>query len=651
MSNKTALTQLNRLLKKKFVLLVTGVAFGWGQQAAHGQDQANFGVETVGSNSQIETESEGASALMRGPVHEAFAEQFSANVSPSEVINREPPAAIDELPPAFKPAGVNIEWISGYWSWDIESDDYVWVTGIWRNVPPNQQWIPGYWSAINDGWQWISGFWTAADTAELVYIPTPPDAIDNGPSSPPPGADYFWIPGSWQYNQNQFVWQAGYWAHAQDDWVWVPNRYISTPSGCLYRDGFWDFEVQSRGTVFCPMTFNTGYSQQFRPRYVVEVGPYWMANLFVTPGFNHYCFGNYYGYQGKRTIYPWVTSYQHSRQYDPLFSYYGYQSRHTNLIQQIAKVERRLFNDPNLRTKASVSAQLQAASSLPSQQAHWALRAIPINVLASSNNLDFDTPFQFTAVEQRLVREGQTRVNAVRQLAQQRRDLELANSPEDKQRALPRSSTDPANASSAAGKIASPGNVKRLSIRAKSGDDEKGRLGPVNPNSPLNPPKNVKSVNNENSPKRVAEPALRNEKKPDLKDSKNSSGNSNAAREGDAKRGTRNAFEHLNQDVQENKSGDDARALREMSRSKTHSAGGTADVKGAEKQNVTGTNNAKSGSGAASSATQKSPSQPRPEPKSVGPAEKGQPKNSKQNQPSNNKNSQPAKPKRGNDKK
>ena len=641
------MVKMHRLVMVKVLIPMAAALCSCCQQGAMGQDQLSLSPARVEPSNQIDNEIDGAYAMMRGPVHEAFAEQFSADSSPSDVVNKEAPAPIDEQPPNFKPEGDNIEWISGYWGWDVESDDYVWVTGIWRNVPPHQQWIPGYWSQVSDGWQWISGFWTSTTAEELIYIPVPPETIDNGPSSPPPGADYFWIPGSWQYDQGQFVWQAGFWAQAQDNWVWVPNRYISTPSGCLYREGFWDYEVDTRGTVFCPMTFRTGYSQSFRPQYVVEVGPYWLANLFVTPGFNHYCFGNYYGYQGNRQIFPWVNYHQHSRNFDPLFSYYAYQSRNTNLIQQIARVERQLSSDPTLRTQATVAAQFQAASGLPNQQSQWALRAVPLNLLASPNKLDFDTPFQFAAFEQKLGKQGQSGFNSVRQLAEHRRDLELPNSPEDKQRAVPRSASEATTGNSAAATVTSPGNVKRLSVRANAGEDGKGRLGLVNPNSPGPQSKKDNSVANANSSKRNAEFLKPNEKAPDGKGNKNATSNSNTAQGKDTNLPKRNAFEHLNQGAQEKKSGeDDARALREMTRRKNQPTGGAGDVKGAEKQNVTG---AKSGAGTTRPATEKSPPQPRPNVKS--PEAKEPPKNANPNRPANNKDSQPGKAKGGNGKK
>ena len=317
---------------------------------------------------------------------------------------------------------------------------------------------------------------------------------------------------------------------------------------------------------------------------------------------------------------------------------------------EIQFVERQLSNDPTLRTKATVAAQLQAASGLPIQQSQWALRAVPLNLLASPNKLDFDTPFQFAAFEQKLGKQGQSGFNSVRQLAEQRRDLELPNSPEDKQRAVPRSASEATTGNSAAATVTSPGNVKRLSVRANAGEDGKGRLGLVNPNSPGPQSKKDNSVRNANSPKRNAEFPIPNEKAPDGKGNKNATSNSNTAQRKDTNLPKRNAFEHLNQGAQEKKSGeDDARALRDMTRRKNQPTGGAGDVKGAEKQNITGSTSAKSGAGTPRTATEKSPPQPRPNTKS--PEAKGPPKNANPNPPANKKDSQPAKAKGGNGKK
>lgn len=54
--------------------------------------------------------------------------------------------AIEEVPPEQKPTGDNVDWIPGYWAWDDERTDFLWVSGIWRSLPPGRQWVSGYWA-------------------------------------------------------------------------------------------------------------------------------------------------------------------------------------------------------------------------------------------------------------------------------------------------------------------------------------------------------------------------------------------------------------------------------------------------------------------------------------------------------------------------
>ena len=104
----------------------------------------------------------GVEVLTRGPVHEAFAETVTFDPQPGIVIPKTPPAPIEELPPQQRPEGANVAWIPGYWAWDDERKDFLWVSGIWRAVPPGRQWVPGYWSGSGQGAQWISGYWADA---------------------------------------------------------------------------------------------------------------------------------------------------------------------------------------------------------------------------------------------------------------------------------------------------------------------------------------------------------------------------------------------------------------------------------------------------------------------------------------------------------
>lgn len=203
--------------------------------------------------------------LMSGPIHEAFAEPNSQADAKPLIVTKTPPEPIDEVPPEVQPDGEHIEWIPGYWGWDESANDFVWVTGLWRQTPPDRQWVPGYWNQVQDGYQWVSGFWADQNVDEIAYLPPPPDQLEAAPSSPPPGENYFWVPGQWSYNDTQYQWQAGYWAQHNPDWIWVNTTYLPTPQGYVYRPGYWDYQLGYRGTIFCPVRFNSGYSGNYRP--------------------------------------------------------------------------------------------------------------------------------------------------------------------------------------------------------------------------------------------------------------------------------------------------------------------------------------------------------------------------------------------------
>src|SRR5260370_41182141 len=80
--------------------------------------------------------------MARGPVHEAFAAPAS-EPTPSPLVAKKPPAPIEEMPPEDKPEG-DVVWIGGYWSWDDDRSDYLWVSRCWRTKPPATEWVPGY---------------------------------------------------------------------------------------------------------------------------------------------------------------------------------------------------------------------------------------------------------------------------------------------------------------------------------------------------------------------------------------------------------------------------------------------------------------------------------------------------------------------------
>ncbi|GAA5507988.1 hypothetical protein [Novipirellula caenicola] len=244
----------------------------------------------------------GYRALLQGPVHEAFASQADSGVILHPRVHSEkPPANVREQPPEDRPVGDNLLWIPGYWSWDDQAAKYVWVSGVYRKVPPGRTWVPGYWSTRGEGYQWTSGFWssTRAGVDDQVYLPPPPQSIDNGPSVPPPDDDFFWLPGSWEYDDGGYWWRSGYWTRHYEGWVWQPDCYITTPHGYVYNTGYWDLLPPDRGMLYSPVEFdrpvylNPGFV--YRPRLPLANSAALLLNLFVRRGHPGFYYGNYYG--------------------------------------------------------------------------------------------------------------------------------------------------------------------------------------------------------------------------------------------------------------------------------------------------------------------------------------------------------------------
>ncbi len=266
----------------------------------------------------------------RGPIHEGYARPFDAAPRPGPVEPKAPPDPVPELPPDQKPEGDNVQWVPGYWSWDGDKNDYVWVSGFWRAAPPDRKWVAGYWHKADDGWQWVAGYWAPASQDQPPLLDAPPAPLEAGPSVPAPDDRSLYVPGSWMWRSERYAWRPGYWRPARLGWVWVPAQYVWTPDGCVFVDGYWDYPLETRGVLFAPVVFERPLWRTpgwcFRPRFTVCVDTSFFAALFVRPSCGEYCFGDYYdpgylnaGYQ------PWCQ--YGPRHHDPLFAYYRWSHR------------------------------------------------------------------------------------------------------------------------------------------------------------------------------------------------------------------------------------------------------------------------------------------------------------------------------------
>jgi hypothetical protein len=274
---------------------------------------------------------QGVEVLARGPVHEAFA-SLTAEAVPTQPVPKHPPKAIEEMPPEEKPDG-DVLWIPGYWQWDDERKDFLWVSGVWRVAPPGKRWVAGYWRDDGDQSQWVPGFWAEnpkdeAVAQQVTYLPQPPAPPQVAPPGEAPGPDTFYVPGHWVWNGVQYAWQAGYWARIQPGFVWIPGHYRWTPGGFLYIPGYWDLAVAERGVMYAPVyitpsVVTVGFV--YTPAYVVS-DTIVVDAMFVRPGCCHYYFGDYYGPTYRE--YGFETCVVYSRRcYEPVFVYACYEHR------------------------------------------------------------------------------------------------------------------------------------------------------------------------------------------------------------------------------------------------------------------------------------------------------------------------------------
>ena len=348
------MTRSDRRSHRHHALTAAALSLSWiiVMPCARGQEVA-APPESAGATLEGDAE-----ILTRGPVHEAFADPYAQDPENAVVVSREPPEPIDEIPPEYMPEGDNVEWMPGYWGWDDDRDDFIWISGVWRDIPPGQRWMPGAWEQVARGYQWTPGFWMSDEIEEVTYLPQPPPSQEEGPSSPAPDDDHFWVPGVWQYTNNDYAWRPGYWAPAYQDWVWVPDCNIWTPYGYVSRSGYWDRSLPNRGVLYSPVYFPGYQYNGFVPRQVVSVGPM-LIHLFVRPGYRHYYFGDYYGNSyAQFGIVPWLGVRQSPYyQYDPLFAFYqtGYFNGRGGFLGRVAGWHNYYQRNPDFRPRRTLA--------------------------------------------------------------------------------------------------------------------------------------------------------------------------------------------------------------------------------------------------------------------------------------------------------
>ena len=253
----------------------------------------------------------------------------SLTPQPTQAVPGEPPQPINEVPADVRPDSPDAEWLPGYWGWDAESKQFVWISGSWRLPPPGTRWVPGYWTAGAAGAQRVPGFWVAADTQQVSYLPAPPAYQDEGvdPASPP-SPDVFWVPGYWAWANGKYGWEAGYWARMVQNWMWIAARlrmdaewlrFCRRPLGLSDRPAWNAF--QPRGFSNSALSAGEFQLQPWLPR-----RPGAARGQFVRrsglPGLLLWrLLRTQYAQAG---IYPWYAVGTGPYLYDPIFAYRGW---------------------------------------------------------------------------------------------------------------------------------------------------------------------------------------------------------------------------------------------------------------------------------------------------------------------------------------
>ena len=370
-----------------------------------GQAAAQVNVDVGGVHIQVgsrpppplEVEVE---VLTRGPIHEAFAQPVIFDEGTGFTITRRPPAALEEMPPDQRPEGNRFIWIPGYWGWDSDRDDFIWVSGCWRAVPPNTSWVPGYWAQSRRGYQWIAGFWTTADADEIEYLPAPPATLEEGPHGARGSADNIWVPGCWVRHQGRYAWRPGFWEQARPNWVWVPAQYIFTPRGYVYVEGYWDYSLDRRGVaflpVYCPPRLYARPDFRYSPVIALDLGVLTL-NLFSSPRRHHYYFGDYYGAEYTREgFHPWHEARERHDWYDPIFVHEQWRHRDDRGWgdSQRAEYEHRR-DDKSLRPARTYEEMRTQVARLPEKDRRQAQLARPMRDVVSEKA----TPFKFDTLD------------------------------------------------------------------------------------------------------------------------------------------------------------------------------------------------------------------------------------------------------------
>ncbi|MCA9132364.1 MAG: hypothetical protein KDA45_04395 [Planctomycetales bacterium] len=202
------------------------------------------------------------SVLKMGPVHEALMPEIALDLTQARsVVGQPPPPPLKEVPPSK--SNSQAVWVDGYWQWYAPSRGYVWIPGLWRDVPAGLTWQPGRWVDAPGGVLRHPGFWVADDNQPRMMRQAPPADQGRMVTRRMLGEDAIWVRGSWTVNaEGAYEWQTGYVAAVRPGFEWQPSCVVPASGGYAVLPGYWDYPLESRGQAYAAVQLVQGRGSQ-----------------------------------------------------------------------------------------------------------------------------------------------------------------------------------------------------------------------------------------------------------------------------------------------------------------------------------------------------------------------------------------------------
>ncbi|MEZ6132759.1 MAG: YXWGXW repeat-containing protein [Planctomycetaceae bacterium] len=129
--------------------------------------------------------------LLRGPVHEAFAEQYNQEPVEGLIADREPPPNVPGSTSGTQTRRQQHR--VDFWLL-VSDDDRDDSSGSWSVATHSSRpcrWVPGYWAELDGKYQWVGGTWASPASPEIEYIAgTAGVSAGPGPVANAPSEEY-----------------------------------------------------------------------------------------------------------------------------------------------------------------------------------------------------------------------------------------------------------------------------------------------------------------------------------------------------------------------------------------------------------------------------------------------------------------------------